>query len=235
MFLERCKDQAPETLEEAYAPRPNWMDAEMSEAMLSLIRRFRGDGTDRRAWGLTSMSWLVLLAEDTYESPWYVKFVALSRQEYFIRCLLPERDLPWSFLTGRADDEDTAVAMVLEAMERSGGWSAPKARPKRAWADPPLAGPPMQISPWPVPCDCAEIIEQLRCVPFPNPVQLSVNDGIVRLSQGGPTFVEFSDCSLSCWVPPEEAPWPGSQYEVDFRCTEEAVMLILAAMNLWPR
>jgi hypothetical protein len=233
MYLVRCKDQAEVSLEARYSPSE--VGSKMSEAMLGLIRRLKASDLPLRAWGLTSHHRLNLLAEDTYESFWYVDFVALSKHEYRVSYRLPECYSPWGTLTRRTDNEDSAVKMILEAMELSGGWSTPQIRQV---SNLPLdaAGPPMSIRPWPVACRNPEIIEALRTIPYPVPIDLTVDDwGVVTLTQGGPTFVRIGYDEIWCWAPPEEVPWPECQYESHFLDQEHALKLIGVAMQKWPR
>ena len=95
--------------------------------MLSLIERLRSLADDRQVWGLTSHFTLCLLAADTYQSPWFVRAVAVDRHSYFIQYLMPERLAPWpdASVGGTARSEDEAVEMVVKAMELSEGWRSP--------------------------------------------------------------------------------------------------------------
>lgn len=231
MLLERCKDQPSLTLDQAFTPPE--VSPDMSFAMLGLFRRLRQRGSERQAWGLTSLHQVVLLAENTWESPWYVTFIAASESWYRVSYMLPEGNEPWTTLSAETDNEDSAVAMILEAMDLSEGWATPPTSSKKA-PPPALTGPPMDLSPWPLPCERPEIIEGVRALPFPHPVQASTTeyDGIT-LTKGSPTFVTTCYDEVRCWVPPDEAPWPGSQYEANFHSVDQAVELIRAAMQKW--
>ncbi|MBI2393236.1 MAG: hypothetical protein HYV09_26865 [Deltaproteobacteria bacterium] len=131
MRLVRCKDQSHETLEEFYGasgveePTEFWLRA--GQTMLALIDRLRALPDDRAAWGLTSHFHLILLAEDTSNSPWLVRIVAADATLYSVAYLMPERFAPWpnAYVTGESRSEDEAVAMILKAMEMSKGWPAP--------------------------------------------------------------------------------------------------------------
>ena len=206
----------------------------MSAAMLGLFRRMRQHHSGRHAWALTSHYHVVLLAEDSSQSPWYVKFVAGSPSEYRVWYLLPESGEQWTTLSAATDNEDSAVAMILEAMELSGGWAVPPTRIRKA-PSPTLTGPPMNLSPWPLPCNCPEILERVRALPFPHPIQALTTDfDGITLTQGSPTFVTICYDEVHCWVPPDEAPWPGSRYEARFQSVEQAIELIRLAMQKWP-
>ena len=93
--------------------------------MLDLIARLRALPDERRVYGLTSHYQLCLLAEDTWQSPWFVKVVAIDRRNYRVSYLVPERLAPWrwAYVHGKAESEDEAVRMILIAMDRSEGWS----------------------------------------------------------------------------------------------------------------
>jgi len=93
--------------------------------MLSLIRRLRAEPDQRVVFGLTSHGWLVLLAEDTYDSLWYVTIASAGLERYRIEYLMRAEDSPWAgyaHVAGEATSEDQAVAMIWIAMEKSGGW-----------------------------------------------------------------------------------------------------------------
>lgn len=126
--LEHCKDQASQTLDEFYgqiASHDDVVDRQGAEAMLELIARLRALSDDRRVWGLTSHYRLCLLAQDSFQSPWYVVVGALDRRNYFIEYLMPPAVAPWpaAYVRGEARSQDDAVQMIVTAMERSEGWS----------------------------------------------------------------------------------------------------------------
>jgi len=128
MLLERCRDQRSKTLDEFYAAlttHDTEVDRGCGAAMLDLIRRLRDLESPSRAWGLTSLYRLCLLAQDDWKAPWYVIVVASDRRNYTIEYLLPPHLAPWpqAYVRGTANSEDEAVQMILIAIERSGGWS----------------------------------------------------------------------------------------------------------------
>ena len=231
MLLERCKDQPSLTLDQRFSPP--MVSPEMSTAMRRLFSRIRQHQSTARAWGLTSLNHVVLLAEDNWQSPWYVKFVAASTSRYLVSYRLPESWEPWTRLSADTDNEDTAVAMIFQAMDLSGGWGPPPKRVQRATPSA-LTGPPMDLSPWPLTFDQPEIIERVRALPFPFPVRAITNgEDRITLTQGSPTFVTLYPDEVHCWVPPDEAPWPGSRYEAIFESVEQATELLRAAMQKW--
>ncbi len=127
MQLIRCKDQKSGTLDEFYTEirqHDSSYDQGGGAAMLDLINRLRALPDDRQVFGLTSLHKLCLLAEDTWESPWYVIIVASDKTRYWVQYYLPEKLAPWpeAQVTGEARSEDEAVQMILIAMEKSGGW-----------------------------------------------------------------------------------------------------------------
>jgi hypothetical protein len=128
MHLTGCQDQKSKTLDEFYtevSQQDNHGSREGGEAMLNLIARLRTFPDRRRVYGLTSHHRLCLLAEDTYQSPWFVIISALDHRNYFVEYLMPKDVAPWSraYVRGEAQTEDQAVQMVITAMEKSEGWS----------------------------------------------------------------------------------------------------------------
>ncbi len=127
MSLERCKDQKSGTLDEFYSI---WAEddyppsQEAARAMLDLISRLRSLPDERRVFGFIQLHWLWLLAEDTMDSPWFVRFVASDKHNYYVEYLMPKAVAPWpdAYVRGEAYSEDQAVKMILIAMEKSEGW-----------------------------------------------------------------------------------------------------------------
>jgi hypothetical protein len=124
--LQRCSDQRRKTLDEFYEewiPRGPAIGVD-GRAMIDLIAALRACPDPRTAWGLTSHATLCLLAEDTARSPWYVKVIASSPGHICVEYLMPAATAPWpnAYVQGEARSVDEAVAMVLTAMDRCGGW-----------------------------------------------------------------------------------------------------------------
>jgi len=130
MQLTRCKDQDHETLEESYgelARSADGFNRECGEAMLGLLARLRALPGEKPVFGLTSHHRLLLLAEDSHQSPSFVIVSALCKHEYHIEALLPESTAPWpgAYVRGVARTEDEAVEMIETAMTLSEGWDSP--------------------------------------------------------------------------------------------------------------
>ena len=127
MHLVRCNDQKSKTLDEFYKEmsEADRVEREIGTTMLSLLAHLRALPDGRNVWGLTSHYRLCLLAEDSYETPWFVTVVALNERNYFVEYLMPERVAPWphAYVRGEARSEDEAVQMILTGMEKSEGWS----------------------------------------------------------------------------------------------------------------
>ena len=140
MHIARCRDQAPQTLDEFYrelSGSRSGSEARVGQAMLRLLERLQAWPDERRVYGLTSHAHLCLLAEDTSTSPRYVSFVACDQRYYTVEYLMPERLAPWpnARVTGEvfaawfAGDprlraaEDEALRRILVAMDKSEGWS----------------------------------------------------------------------------------------------------------------
>lgn len=127
MQLTRCKDQDYDTLDGEYEKLARCDDAlsrERGAKMLGLLARLRAVPDDKRVFGVTSHRRLLLMAEDSHQSPKFVIVSVLSKFEYHIEALLPEWAAPWpvAYVRGFAQTEDEAVEMVLTAMTVSEGW-----------------------------------------------------------------------------------------------------------------
>ena len=128
MHLTRCHDQKSKSLDEFYTEigqHDGHVDREIGKTMLSLLARLRALPDSRNVWGLTSHYRLALLAQDSYETPWFVIVAVLDMRNYFVEYLMPERVAPWphAYVRGEARTEDDAVQMIMTAMEKSEGWS----------------------------------------------------------------------------------------------------------------
>jgi hypothetical protein len=128
VYLTRCQDQKPQTLEEFYGEESQSDEPSCREggkAMLALLTRLGALSDERRVYGLTSLYRLCLLAEDTWMSPWFVIIVASNTRKYYVEYLVPERGTPSPriYIRGEAHSEDEAVQMILTAMDKSEGWT----------------------------------------------------------------------------------------------------------------
>lgn len=129
MHLTRCTDQKSATLDEFYteiSELDSYTNREGGKAMLDLIARLRALPDERHFFGLTSHSRLCLLAEDTYKSPWFVIVSALDKRNYVVEYLMPKHSAPWpyAYIRGESHSEDSAVQMIVTAIEKSEGWVA---------------------------------------------------------------------------------------------------------------
>jgi hypothetical protein len=127
MKITRCRDQAARTLEQFYGElvaSDNNVSRSIGEAMLRLLHELHSRPTEHEAWGLTSLHHLCLLAEDRYDTPWFVRVIG-SESQYLVEYLLPKNVEPWpsAYVQGQASSPEQAVNMVLVGMGRSGGWS----------------------------------------------------------------------------------------------------------------
>ncbi|MEZ6143000.1 MAG: hypothetical protein R3B84_20745 [Zavarzinella sp.] len=127
MHLTRCKDQQSKTLEEFYnelALGDNYTSREGGKAMLELIESIRAEPGATKIFGLTSHARLVLLAEDTYESPWFVIISALDSRNYRVEYLMPSCIAPWpgAYVCGECRTNEDAVRMVTTAIHQCEGW-----------------------------------------------------------------------------------------------------------------
>lgn len=127
MQLTRCKDQDYDTLDEEYGKLARGDDAfnrERGAAMLDLLARLRALPGDKPVFGVTSHRRLLLLAEDSHQSPKFIIVSVLGKFEYHIEALPPEWAAPWpvAYVRGFARTEDEAVEMIVTAMNVSEGW-----------------------------------------------------------------------------------------------------------------
>ena len=129
MNLRRCQDQKRQTLEDFYgefAVSREPVSSGIGKTMVALIGRLRAQRDERPVYGLTSHERLFLLSKDTSQFPWFVGVLGLSKDNYVIEYLMPERLAPWpsAYVRGEARSEDQAIDMIQIAMERSEGWAA---------------------------------------------------------------------------------------------------------------
>lgn len=77
MKIERCGDKAG-ALEQHYgqlATSEDYVSRSTGEAMLCLLHEMREGPAPYRAWGLTSIDRLCLLAIARFDAPWYVRVI----------------------------------------------------------------------------------------------------------------------------------------------------------------
>jgi hypothetical protein len=98
---------------------------EINSAMIDLVQYLQNLKGEERVFGLTSHTRLLLLAEDKYDSEYYVRISAVDKHNYIIEYLMPERFSPWpkAYVRGEADSLERAAKMVLTAMRCSEGWN----------------------------------------------------------------------------------------------------------------
>ncbi len=126
MKLIRCRDQGLETLDEFYLELGTMQHlGGIAKAMLDLIARLRELPDDRTVFGLTSHQRLILLPEDTYQSPWFVIISASDTRNYLIEYLMPKRITPWkrsAYIRREACSKDEALEMIIKALNKCEGW-----------------------------------------------------------------------------------------------------------------
>lgn len=130
MHITRCCDQkTTKTLEEYFADvsrQGNFREG--GKAMLDLVSRLRTLPDPRNVYALTSAYRLCLLANDSYQTPWYVIISAADSQNYFVEYLMPDDVAPWpiAYVKGVARSVNDAVQMISSAMDKSEGWNTPR-------------------------------------------------------------------------------------------------------------
>ena len=124
MPIIRCSAQKNATLEQFYTEGDHKQTLDMGAKMLSLINLIDTKFKDTTIFGLTSLYRLMLLANDTYKSPWFV-CIASDGQTFYIDYLVPKSNQPWADarVKGEAESIEQAFKYVLIAMTNSEGWS----------------------------------------------------------------------------------------------------------------
>ena len=126
MNISRCCDQKDVSLLEFYQGLLDGGDQSkgIGEFMIALLNKLIELEDPRSFYGLTSHSRLVLLAENSYRSPWFVTVSTDGIGTYRIETLMPE-----SKELGDAGSEineshnlDDTVKKILTAIEKSKGW-----------------------------------------------------------------------------------------------------------------
>ena len=125
MPLVRCSDQPSKSLEEFYTEISNGGDVDIAASMLEIIRRINGLFKETTIYGLTSLYHLKLLAEDTYQSPWYISIISSDPENTWIDYMLPQHQQPWpnARVKGEAASHDEAIKYIIIAMTESGAWA----------------------------------------------------------------------------------------------------------------
>lgn len=124
MPLIRCSDQRSKTLEAFYAEIAAGGDVELAGSMLEIIRRINGLFKETTLYGLTSLYHLKLLAQDTYQSPWYVSIISSGPELSYVDYLLSEDEQPWpdARVKGEVSSHDELINYIIIAMTECGGW-----------------------------------------------------------------------------------------------------------------
>lgn len=127
MPLIRCSDQKDnKTLEEFYnelLPDKVKTFADVGTPMLKALKLINDTFHETTIYGLTSVSSLVLLAQDKWRSPWFVSLRGLEA-EYYIEYLMITDTAPWhnAKITGVTNSLDDLKKYIIIAMYESRGW-----------------------------------------------------------------------------------------------------------------
>lgn len=126
MPVVRCSDQPHQSLREHYNPKGETNERVIlsHQLMISLIDKLDEIFKDTIVFGLTSHYHLNLLAYDSFQTDWFVTFIAGSDGEVYVECLLPRNKQPWPFakVTGQAETPEEGIKYILLAMKESEGW-----------------------------------------------------------------------------------------------------------------
>ncbi|MGV3539335.1 MAG: hypothetical protein ACO1OQ_05960 [Rufibacter sp.] len=128
MPIERSQDQPHKSLEEFYqelidkgssSPIPD-----IARDMISLIKEINSTFIETTFYGLTSHARLIVQADKSWDSKWYIIISSNGQKEYDFRYLLPESERPWpdASVTGRARGISDAIKYLAIAMQKSKGW-----------------------------------------------------------------------------------------------------------------
>jgi hypothetical protein len=128
MPLRRISDQKSQTIEEFFQQLVEeqkdipWKTS--GKVMLELIERLNNLFKEEVIWCLTSLYRLVLLAEDSWQSPWYIIISCYESGEFIIEYLIPDSEKPWdgARVCGGATSINQLEKYILIAMQNSGGW-----------------------------------------------------------------------------------------------------------------
>ena len=126
MPIRRCSDQNRCSLREFYLEfkiSKDMQSQKLGEAMLEWIDAIDKEFKEIQIWGLTSITHLVLLSKDDWQSRWHVRLIS-NGDEYIIEYLMPN-DLapsPRAYVKGKCNSLEEGMGMVKVAIERSKGW-----------------------------------------------------------------------------------------------------------------
>jgi hypothetical protein len=126
MPLIRCSEQKRQTLEEFYTefiPNKIKKFADGGTPMLKILELINATFTQTVIYGLTSHATLLLLAEDSSLSQWYVALNGLE-DEYYIEYLMTTEKQPWpnAKVKGATKSLDELKRHLIIAMYESRGW-----------------------------------------------------------------------------------------------------------------
>lgn len=127
MPIVRCKDQKRQTLEEFYSEWASYEDKfsiDLGKAILSIIEFINNTFIETKIFGLTSHAHLILLAQNSSESEWFVKLIT-NGLEFYIEYLIPKENQPWenAIVKGETTSMEEFKNYIIIAMVESQGWN----------------------------------------------------------------------------------------------------------------
>ncbi len=137
MPLIRCSDQKNKTLEEFYkeltSNNVTIVENNIGNAMLSFISMVNETFKETTLYGLTSHFSLVILAEDSWKSDWFVTVYSIGDNKFQFEYKMPKNESPWNYavVKGQANTIDEAIDFLIISMTESGGWTDNKELRKR--------------------------------------------------------------------------------------------------------
>ncbi|MBT1711030.1 hypothetical protein KK062_22495 [Fulvivirgaceae bacterium PWU5] len=128
MPIQRSSDQKRQTLREFYIELKNYDSnpvwATRGQAMLDFLDLIDQNFKQTKIWGLTSHDTLLLLAEDNWESGWFVAISNIGTTGYHFEYRMPEHKSPWpnAIVKGVAPTIQDSMGYLAIAMKESEGW-----------------------------------------------------------------------------------------------------------------
>lgn len=124
MPLQRITHQNAVSILDAYSidkPTETQSQKDVNIAMTEIINRLNEHLQDKVVLCYTSLNDIILVNEDTWNTPKYVTFFGQSTKDYTIQYLMPKDISPWeyAYVRGKAKSPEQALEYILIAMNNS--------------------------------------------------------------------------------------------------------------------
>lgn len=125
MPIKRTSDQS-QTLEQYYSEMlasENQLQQWKGRDMLAFIEVVNQTFVETQLYGLTSIDRLIIQAENSWKSDWYV-IVSAVAGEYYFEYLMPKSKAPWenALVRGTAKSLQETRRYLIVSMKESEGW-----------------------------------------------------------------------------------------------------------------